>query len=170
MRSTVFIVCILLMVFPGMLSAELYKYYDKNGTLCFTDNFLMVPSDQRMAIETIHEIKTKSVVSNEPATEKETRSVPGKTIINEAVLKLELEQESKKIETIKKDLDDEYIKLKERRDILILDGKRKMNTKETQYYNQEANKLNSDTKKYKEKKQDYLKRLKEYNLKLESAY
>jgi len=170
MKSILILACSLFIVFPGSLFAELCKYYDKNNTLCFTNDFSMVPADQRLAIETIHEIKTTPVISKESVINKDTQSYLGENIVKEVALKLELEQESKKLEALKKEMDYEYIALKKRQAILFLERKRKLNSIETKEYNQRVKGMNLDTLKYKEKKQAYLKKLEEYNLKLESFY
>jgi len=166
MKQILLIACILTLYFPGFLSAELYKYYDTNGTLCFTDDFTMVPVDQRPTATTIREIQTKPAVPSDTQTDDDTQSTAGQMTGNEAALKSYLEKESKELGAIKQNLDEEYEALKERRELLILDGRKQMDSKQTQAYNQAANDLNRDTLKYKEEKQAYLTRLEKYNLKL----
>lgn len=156
MKLIIFILCSFIFGFPGMLSAELYKYYNQNGTLCFTDDLSMVPADQRQTLETIHEIQTKQIVIIQP--------VP-----NETGVKSDLDMEFKQLGLVKKNLGDEFITLKNRQEVLISEGKRKMNASEIKAYNRQINELNQDTLKYKEKQQAYLKRVETYNLKFESA-
>ena len=47
---------ILIFGFIGFSSAQLYKYYNEKGVICFTDDYSMVPAE-RPGTETIHEIK-----------------------------------------------------------------------------------------------------------------
>lgn len=175
MKLIIFILCSFIFGFPGMLSAELYKYYNQNGTLCFTDDLSVVPADQRQALETIHEIQTKQIVDFQPVPDVVIKldavktSSPSQAVPNETGEKLDLDMEFKQLGTVKKDLGDEFITLKKRQDVLIPEGKRKMNAREIKAYNQEINELNQDTLKYKEKQQAYFKRVETYNLKLESA-
>jgi len=170
MRPSLLVVCFLIASFSGFANAELYKYYDGSGTLCITDNYLLVPMDQRKSIETIHEITTQPVVSIEKGADKDVQQISGKKNASKEALASELEQEAKKLETIRKELLEYYSLLKERQDKLILHEKNKMTSKEAQEHNQNIMDLNQDTLKYKEKKQVYLKKLEEYNLKLESVY
>jgi len=168
MRPLLLIIFSLILGFPGVSSAELYKYYDKNGNLSFTDDASMVPEDQRKTAESIREIQSKPLAP--VMSGKEDPQLSGQTNNNNAALKFELEQESKELGVIKKELADEYTVLNGRRDLLLTEGKIKMNSNETKAYNQRANELNQDTLKFKEKQQAYIKRAKAYNLKLESAH
>jgi hypothetical protein len=167
MKPLLLIIFSLILGFPGVSSAELYKFYDKNGNLSFTDDASRVPEEQRESAETIREVQSKPLSPIMPATE--DASVSGQTSNNKAALKSELEQESKELGVIKKELADEYSALNGRRDRLLIEGKIKMNSKETKVYNQKANELNQDTLKFKEKQQAYIKRVGAYNLKLEAA-
>jgi hypothetical protein len=169
MKLIIFILCSLIFGLPGMLSAELYKYYNQNGTLCFTDDLSLVPADQRPAIETIHEIQTKQVVVFQPVPNGVKTSSSGQPVPNETGVELGLDMEFKQLGKVKKNLGDEFITLKKRQEMLISGGKRKMNVREIKAHNQEINELNQDTLKYKEKQQAYFKRVEKYNLKLESA-
>jgi hypothetical protein len=49
---------LVLLVLPVLVSAEIYKYRDRNGVLRFTDNLTEVPVAQRENIEQYQEIKT----------------------------------------------------------------------------------------------------------------
>lgn len=165
MKLSLLIICSLILICPGVLSAELYKYYDEKGALCFTDDFSMVPPDQRPKVKALHEIKTKPDVSEDAGTENESNSREA----NEVDLKADLEQELKQLEAIKKELDDEYLKLKDRQDQLISEAQGKMNSEQTKAYNQRANDLDQDALKYKEKQQAYLQKVESYNQKITSV-
>lgn len=165
MRSIQIIIFSFMLLIPGMLSAELYKYYDQNGALCFTDDFSMVPEGQRPKVEALQEIKSKPDLDNDVGTETESNSREA----NEIDVQSELEEESKQLESIKKELDDEYLLLKEQRDQLISEAQETMNSEKINDYNQRANDLNQTTLKYKEKRQTYLNRVEAYNLKLRSV-
>ncbi len=171
MRPRLLILFCLILGFSGVSSAELYKYYDKNGNLSFTDDASVVPKDQRESAEAIREIQTKPSVPSMPGTEKDTPPISDQIIEDNASLKSELEQEEKELNVIKKELDEEYKVLNGRREelIQITEGGKKMNSKETKAYNQKANELNQDTLKFKEKQQGYTKRVEAYNLKLKSV-
>ena len=175
MKLIIFILCSLIFGFPGMLSAQLYKYYNQNGTLCFTDDLSVVPADQRQALETIHEIKTKQIVDFQSVPDVVIKSdavktsSPGQTVPSEAGEKLDRDMEFKQLAGVKKNLGAEFITLKKRQEVLISGKKRKMDAREIKAYNREINQLNQDTFKYKEKQQAYFKRVEKYNLKFESA-
>lgn len=165
MKLSLLIICSLIFICPGVLSAELYKYYDEKGALCFTDDFSMVPPNQRLKVEALHEIQTKPDVSEDDGTENESNSREA----NEVDLKLDLEQELKQLEAIKKELDDEYLLLKDRQNQLISEAQEKMDSEQTRAYNQRVNTLNQDALKYKEKQQAYFQKFEIYNLKLKSV-
>ena len=169
MKSVIFILCTLIFGLPGMLSAELYKYYNQSGTLCFTDDVSMVPADQRPAVETIHEIQSDQIVPASSVTDAAIKPIPGQAVNPETGGTAELETEFIQLGQDEKNLNDEYLRLKARQALLILNGKRKMNTKEIIAYNQKVNELNEDTVNYKEKQHAYFKRVEAYNLKLKSA-
>jgi hypothetical protein len=174
MRPILLIFWSLFLCFPGLLSAELYKYYDQKGALSFTDDLSMVPADQRPVVETIDEIIAKPDDAVTPGTQTAAESILGQPENNETpangnALTSELDLEFKQLGSIKKELDDIYPPLKERQDKLISDGKRKMNTNEKKAYNQAIKELNQDTLKYREKMATYRKRVEAYNLKLKSV-
>ena len=169
MKLIILILCSLMLWGPGLVSAELYKYYNQNGTLCFTDDLSLVPVDQRPGVETFHEVQTKQIVSLSPAPDAATTALPGQALPSDEGLKSDLDSEFKQLAGVKKNLSEEYITLKERQEVLISGGKRAMNPSEIKEYNQEINELNQDTLKYKEKQQAYFKRVEEYNLKVKSA-
>jgi hypothetical protein len=166
---------IMLMVFslilwgPGLVSAELYKYYNQDGTLSFTDDLSLVPADQRPGVETFHEIQTKEMVSLSPPPDTVATTLPDQTHQDGAGLKSDLDAEFKQLAGVNKTLSEEYIALKERQELLISGGKKAMNPIEIKAYNHQINELNQDTLKYKEKQQAYFKRVEEYNLKVKSA-
>ena len=167
MRPLLLILISLIFCFQGVSSAQLYKYYDENGNLSFTDDASMVPEEQRETAETIREVQSKPLAPVMTGAEDPPES--GRTKNNRAALKSELEQESKELVVIKKELAAEYTALNGRRDTLLIEGKVKMNSNESKAYNIRANELNRDTLKFKEKQQSYTKRAEAYNLKLESA-
>ncbi len=171
MKPRLLILFCLILGFSGVSSAELYKYYDKNGNLSFTDDASMVPEEQRESAEAIREIQTKPSVPGISGTEKDTPPISEQISEDNPILKSELEQEEKELNGIKKELDAEYTALSGRREklIQITEGGKKMNSKETKAYNQKAYELNQDTLKFKEKQQGYMKRVEAYNLKLKSV-
>jgi hypothetical protein len=152
-----------------MVSAELYKYYNQNGTLSFTDDISMVPADQRPAIETIPEVQSNQKIPGPPAADAVTKPISDQSIHGETGLNSELEMEFKQLGQDGKNLSDEYLRLKERQALLIENGKKQMNTNEVNAYNQEVTELNAETEKYKEKQDAYFKKVDAYNLKLKST-
>ncbi len=170
MKPLLLILVCFILGFSGAASAQLYKYYDKNGNLSFTDDASMVPEDQRESAEAIREIQTKPLVPGTPGTKKDTPSISGQDVEDTDRLKSELERESKELGVIKKELGEEYTALSGRREKLIhADGEKRMNSKETKAYNQNAYELNQDTLKFKEKKEAFQLRVNAYNLKLKST-
>ncbi len=171
MKQLLLIIFCFIIGFSDAASGQLYKYYDKNGNLSFTDDASMVPEDQRESAEAIQEIETKTLVPGMSGTKKDTPSMSDQAIKDNAKLKSEFEQEENELDGIKKALDEEYKALSGRREklIQITEGEEKMNSKKIKVYNQKAYELNQDTLKFQEKQQAYFKRAKAYNLKLESA-
>jgi hypothetical protein len=169
MKFIMLIVFSLIVWGPGLVSAELYKYYNQDGTLCFTDDLSLVPVDQRPGVETFRENQTKEIVSLSPPQDADTTALPAQTRQDGAALKSDLEAEFKLLVGVNKTLNEEYIALKERQEVLISGGEKAMTPIEIKAYNHQINELNQDTLKYKEKQQAYFKRVEEYNLKVKSA-
>jgi hypothetical protein len=94
-------VLLILLVLPVLVSAEIYKYRDKNGVLRFTDNLTEVPIAQRENIEQYKEIKTTPIAA-------------GQSTLNEEVVRDPKAME-KELTDEKGVLDSEYSQLMEMR-------------------------------------------------------
>ena len=161
---TLCVIAFLVICFPLNAAGELYKYFDADHHICFTDDLTKVPESQRLTAQPYQEIKT-AAPSSSPIEKPDSESFLTQ---NSEKVHMELSQESKKLETIKKELDREYEALKNRRNILLLDGKRQMDEKETKAFNIEARKLNEDTLKFKDKREIYLKQVKAFNQRVDN--
>jgi len=150
---TLCVIAFLVICFPLNAAGELYKYFDADHHICFTDDLTKVPESQRLTAQSYQDIKT-AAPSSSPIEKPDSESFLTQ---DSEKIHMELSQESKKLERIKKELDKEYEVLKNRRDILLLDGK------ETKAFNIEARKLNEDTLKFKDKREIYLKQVKVFN-------
>ena len=65
MINRIVIMLLILLVFPALASAEIYKYRDQNGMLRFTDNLAEVPVEQRENMDQYQEIKTAPDVAEQ---------------------------------------------------------------------------------------------------------
>lgn len=157
-------------LFSFSANAELYQYYDKTGTLCYTDDLSKVPKEQRSRMDTLPEVESKSeneYTTKQRAPEKKQRK-NSRTNAGEGGAD-RLVKEARKLERIKKQLDREYRRLKNRRDELKRLSSKDMDEKETERFNKKARILNKQTIEYKEKRRAYKKRVESYNRKLEQA-
>jgi len=62
-------ICLIILFFSTTVSAEFYKYVDKNGNTHFTDDFNKVPEDQRAGLKGYEESESNTNINND--TEKE---------------------------------------------------------------------------------------------------
>lgn len=58
---TIILLCSLIVTAFGICQAELYKYTDKSGAVCFTDDLSKIPEDQREQVKQMYEIKSAPV-------------------------------------------------------------------------------------------------------------
>ena len=98
MNRVIFMLLILL-TFPALASAEIYKYRDQNGILRFTDNLTEVPIAQRENIDQYQEIKTRSDMTEQPsddasgqATVQDTQALEKELTDEKGVLDIEYSQ------------------------------------------------------------------------------
>jgi hypothetical protein len=78
------LVVVLVLLFPGICRAELYKYTDKEGIVHVTDNLADVPEEQRAEVEAYQELRDvgvteKKLLQKDAADETSTRTIPGAT-------------------------------------------------------------------------------------------
>jgi len=74
--NRIIIMLMILLAFPALASAEIYKYRDQNGILRFTDNLTEVPLAQRENVDEYQEIKTREDVTA-PAPDSDTGQMAG---------------------------------------------------------------------------------------------
>ena len=51
MKFRIILITLALMLFSPVASAEIYKYYDEQGDIHFTDDYNKVPVDQRKDVK-----------------------------------------------------------------------------------------------------------------------
>lgn len=68
------IIVIILILFTASVSAEIFKYVDKDGTVLYTDDLSVIPEEQRSVIEVFSETADKAYAT--PADIKQPQKQP----------------------------------------------------------------------------------------------
>ena len=78
MKKLTLTIAIVFLVFAGPVTAQFYRYIDRNGNLRFTDDYNKVPVEQRASIREYHESgKGPASPSIETVTETEKTQTTG---------------------------------------------------------------------------------------------
>ena len=129
-------------VFVSMpvLSGDIYKYIDENGTVIYTDDLSRVPDAKRKSVAKIPGSRESS-----GETEKDVRIQKDESLLSEK------ERIRNELEKTDKELQKEYTKLKEMKDRLA-EKKKSLETKdEKRAYYKEVQKLNEKISDYKKR-------------------
>lgn len=101
------VIPLILMAFCVPVSAQFYKYTDENGVVQFTDDLSKIPKGQRENIPAYYESKESEP---EPAAEIDEQAADAHSYLTDTdeATEAELEQESKRLATMRNELQEEY--------------------------------------------------------------
>lgn len=104
----VILISAVLWMFSAPVSAQFYKYTDENGVVRFTDDLNMIPKEQREEIPAYRESKSPEPEAAPAEAETETADTGSLLSDDEEASEAELEQESKRLEALRGELQQEY--------------------------------------------------------------
>ncbi|RTZ98818.1 MAG: hypothetical protein DSY90_03115 [Deltaproteobacteria bacterium] len=166
----------LVLLRPGPCLADVYRFVDKNGTVCYTDELLDVPEAQRPGAKRIvgSETVSQQVETAAPQTEEEAKKetdATGQEISNQKSLNekesnpIDLKQvEYERLVQEKESLDKEYQALQDER----ADIAENRDTLDAREYNEKVRQLNKHIAAYDEKRKAFQKVADAYNEKVKN--
>jgi type IV secretory pathway VirB10-like protein len=151
MKKAIWLILPLILCLNGPVSAEFYKYTDKDGVVRFTDDISKVPEDQRPDITSYEE--SKSAPAPEPVPDHTPKSVTNAPTT----------AEQKEILRKNEELNKEYKALMEEGRRLEAERKNATKKKEIEAYNRKVAEHNKKTDQWEQKRKAFNKALDEYN-------
>ncbi len=159
------------MLFSPVASAEIYKYYDKQGNIHFTDDYNKVPVDQRKNVKGYEEVISDETDEVNPEiadqgkeeTEAETQN-PANNAAKSA--NYDFETKIKEFDQRKDDLALEYESLMEQNSALAQDKKKAKTAADIKRYNEQAADLNKRLKEHDSKRKQLFSEVEDYNTKV----
>jgi len=173
MKKLTWTIVIIFLFLAGPVTAQFYRYIDKNGDLRFTDDLSKVPVEQRANIRKYSEPETEPAPSSKEAVRAIEKSLStsaepsanhpqsaAAAVANETV---SLEELRARIEKMKGQLEAEYLRLAKEKDTLAKRKDSKKTLEELVGYNKSVDAFNQRAENY-EKMCGQLKKLAdEYN-------
>jgi len=155
-------ICLIIIFLSTTVSAEFYKYVDKNGNTCFTDDFNKVPEDQRTGLKGYEE---SEIDSNTDTVEK--KAVEEKKVQDEN--QEDLEKFHDRLNNTRLQLVEEHKEIKKEREQNIEDRKNAKTTEDAWKVNERIKKLNKRQEELKKKYETFEIERKKYRERLEEA-
>lgn len=154
--------CLILSVSVPIASGEIYRYFDNNGTIRFTDDLNMVPLDQRLTAGEYDELQSALPAAEAPAAPEPSEPIP--TLETEA----DIIEASRKLNATRDSLEAERTRL-----IQIQEGLQNARGATTskakaKQHADEVAQFNKETEAYEEKRQSYEKELARYNAQVDA--
>jgi len=157
-------ICLIILFFSTIVSAEFYKYVDENGNTHFTDDFNKVPEDQRAGLKGYEESESDSDTDTvEKKAVKEKKALDD----NETIEKLEKFHDH--LNNTRLQLLEEHEEIKKEREQNVEDRKNAQTSEDAWKVNERIKKLNKRQEELKKKFEAFEAEKKEYNKKLEKA-
>lgn len=151
----IFLTVCLLVACAGVFQAhgEYYRYLDKDGVVCFTDDPAQIPDDQREKSDVFKEAPRQ-------VNETDTGAVPEASMPGADISASDADFQ--KLKQLSSELETEYLVLKSEREQLLQAEKEKMSEAESTAHNAKVMELNKRTKAYMQRKEAYAKQVKSY--------
>ena len=159
-KTLSFLMLISLLTLPAW-AAEFYRYVDKHGNVLYTDDLGNVPPDQREKVTTYEISESKEPVE----AQSDGQAIPEDEKIKKMVAQ---EQHRQRLETMGKELDQEYAKLMEERKLLDEEKNKAVTNAQIKAYNQKIVEFNTRIKAYDERRNAYAEEVKQFNAQLEN--
>jgi chromosome segregation ATPase len=159
------------MLFSPVASAEIYKYYDEQGDVHFTDDYNKVPVDQRKNVKGYKEVisdETDEVNPETEETEGESQEEETQNPTDEAAksAKYNFEAKIKEFDQRKDELALEYESLMQQNSALAQEKKKAKTAVDIKRYNERAADLNRRLKEHDSKRKQLFSEVEDYNTKV----
>lgn len=151
------------MLFSIPVSAEYYRYIDKDGNIHYTDDLTDVPKDQRTDIDAYTESQgnTYGVQTDEQTTEKEqAEHQPDGNDLSEIRRRLDVEKQA---------LDEEYSALMAEKKQITEDQEKFRSKRDVNKHNKIVSELNKRIEDYERRKEAFRAEIDKYNILVEEA-
>ena len=173
MKKLTWTIVIIFLLLAGPVTAQFYRYIDKNGDLRFTDDLSKVPAGQRANMRKYNEPETGSVPSSKEAVraiEKSpaTSAEPSANHVQGAAETaadgtVSIEELRARIEKMKGQLEAEYLTLAKEKDTLAKGKDSKRTREELVGYNKSVDAFNQLAENYEKRSSQLRKLADEYN-------
>ena len=156
------------------VSAEFYRYVDKDGGVHYTDDFNKVPKNQRTTVKGYagyekNDIRDVPEIRNETGEQPESKEAVEEKPDKEQVRTGNFEADKNRLDKMQQEMDKEFKELtKEKNELDILKGKVKTRP-ETLDYNTRIQALNEKIKNYSEKRKAFEAEAEAYNADVENS-
>lgn len=164
------------MLFSPVASAEIYKYYDEQGNIHFTDDYNKVPADQRNNVKGYKEVISDETDEVNPETadrgteetEEEPQEEGAQNPTNNAAksAKYDFEVKIKEFDQRKDELALEYESLMQQNSALTQEKKKAKTAADIKRYNERAADLNKRLKEHDSKRKLLFSEVEDYNMKV----
>ena len=173
MKKLTWTIVIVFLLLAGPVTAQYYRYIDKDGNLRFTDDLTKVPAEQRIIIRENHKPETGPAPSSKeavremeksPATSPESSSNRVQAAAAAAADgTVSLEELRVRIEKMKEQLEAEYLALAREKDALAKGKDSKRTREELVGYNKSVHAFNQRAENYEKMCSQLSKLADEYN-------
>jgi Domain of unknown function (DUF4124) len=173
MKKLTWTIVIIFLFLAGPVTAQFYRYIDKNGDLRFTDDLSKVPVEQRANIRKYNEPETEPASSSKEAVRAIEKSLSTSTepsanhpqsaaaaAANETV---SLEELRARIEKMKGQLEAEYLRLAKEKDALVKSRASIKAREGLDGYNKSVDAFNQRAENYDKMSSQLTKLVEEYN-------
>ena len=157
MNKIILLSLLIVLLFSVPVSAEFYRYVDKDGRVHYTDDFNKVPKNQRTAAKGYtgyekNDIRDVPEIRNETGEQPESKEAVEEKPEKEQVQTGNFEADKNRLDKKQQEMDKEFKELtKEKNELDLLKGKVKTRP-ETLDYNTRTQALNEKIKNYSEKR------------------
>ena len=167
MNQWKWLILLILMLFSITASAEFYKFIDEEGNVQFTDDLTKVPVNQREGVNKYIESRTDAEDMQDNAQKEKEQNLPGDEE-KEATQNVytDLLKEKERLETKKKELDEEYDSLVKEKEEIDKRIKKLKTNEEIKKSNERVKLFNEKIKIYEEKRRAYNAEVEAYNAKV----
>jgi hypothetical protein len=176
LKFRILLITLALMLFSPVASAEIYKYYDEQGNIHFTDDYNKVPVDQRKDVKGYKEVISDETDEVNPETanqgteetEEEPQEEEAQNPTNNAAksAKYDFEVKIKEFDQRKDELALEYESLMQQNSALTQEKKKAKTAADIKRYNERAADLNKRLKEHDSKRKQLFSEVEGYNMKV----
>lgn len=160
MKKTIWVILLLILCFCSPVSADFYKYKDRDGTVRYTDDLSNVPEDQRPDVTSYDEA--------EPTPEPDAKDTPDPKKHNRQLKKgpkshISIDAQGKQIKRRKDELDKQYNELLKEKNQIEMERKNAKTIRQTKEINRKITVLNENIYQWEQKRKAINAELDEYN-------